>query len=172
MIETPSEIPENKPSQAAHWPSILQFMFSSLGILMAGGVAGTMLITGIIQLFAGSPLEAAAILTYAATGLFVGVLLLPSAILSLSRITEREIRLGKPWQTIQGVLHPKRLILLFPVFILIGHWANQQETVSWLILPPILQMHRKKHPVQPKYFCSLFSLRNLPPWLSQPFQQL
>ncbi len=137
MIETPSEIPENKPAQATHWPSILQFVFSSLGILVAGGLSGTMLIAGILQLFSGSTLEAATILTYAATGFFVGVLLLPSTILSLARITGREINFGKPWQTIQGVLHPKRLILLFPVIILIGHWANQQEAISWLILPPI-----------------------------------
>jgi hypothetical protein len=136
MIEKPSELPENKTASATHWPNILQFVFSLLGILLAGSIAGMMLITGIIQLFAGFPMEATVILTYAATGLFVGALLLPPAILSLSRITGREIEWG-PWQTIQRVLRPKRLILLLPVIILIGHWANHQESLSWFILPPI-----------------------------------
>jgi hypothetical protein len=137
MIETPPETQENKPSQATQWSSILQFVFSSLGILLAGSISGTMLIAGILQLFTGNPMEAAVILTYAATGFFVGVLLLPSTILSFSQITGREIKLGKRWQTIRRILHPKWLILILPVIILIGHWANQQEAISWLILPPI-----------------------------------
>jgi hypothetical protein len=137
MTEGQSRLPEDKPTSAPHWPSTFQFVLSSLGIFLAWSLSAALFIAGIFQLTAISPSEITAFLTYAATGMFVGVLLLPSAILSLARIMGREVKLGKSWQNIRRIAHPKWLILLLPVIILIGHWANNQETLSWLILPPI-----------------------------------
>jgi len=137
MTENALEVPEKKTAATIHWPSILQFTLSALGVLVAMGLFVVMLMGGILQLTSDSPNEAAGIFTYALTGLFIGLLLLPSVILSFARIVGQELKPGKGWRSLLRIVHPKWLILLFPVLIGIGHWANSQEPLSWIILPPV-----------------------------------
>jgi hypothetical protein len=137
MTEKALEASEKKTAATTHWPSILQFTFSALGVFIAMSLFVAMLMGGILQLAADNPNEAAGNFTYALTGLFMGLLLLPSVILSFARIVGQELRPGKGWRSLLRIAHPKWLILLFPVLIGIGHWANNQETLSWFFLPPI-----------------------------------
>jgi hypothetical protein len=132
-----SELSEKRTTSPTHWPSILQFVFSALGIFTAMSLSAAMAIAGIFQLTSGNPNEATGIFTYAATGIFVSLLLLPSVMFSFGRIAGRDFKWGESWQSLRRIAHPKRLIIFFPAFLLIGHWANSQETLSWIILPPV-----------------------------------
>jgi hypothetical protein len=137
MSETHPTLSEKSPPPATHWPSVIQFTFSSLAILLSWGVFGVMFTGGVLQFYApiGSPELPAASFVLAATGLFVGILLLPSAAFSLARLMGREINLGKTWTYFRRIFHPKRLILFLPAVILAGHWAKDQEGISWLVMP-------------------------------------
>ncbi|MGD8455769.1 MAG: PrsW family glutamic-type intramembrane protease [Anaerolineales bacterium] len=137
MIEETHEVSVKKSTAPTHWPSILQFAFSTLVIFVAMSLSVVMLIGGIIQLTSDNPNEAARIFTYALTALFVSLLLLPSVVYSFSRIVGREVSLGKPWRTLLRVARPKWLIILFPLLLVIGHFANKQEPLSWVLLPPV-----------------------------------
>jgi len=139
MSQTQPTLSDKRPPPAIHWPSVIQFTFSSLAILLSWGVFGLMLTGGILQFYAptGSPDSPTASFVLAATGLFVGALLLPSAAYSLARLMGREINLGKTWRYFRRIFHPKWLILFLPAVILAGHWAKDQEGISWLVMPPL-----------------------------------
>lgn len=138
MNQTQEDIPAIKEPPSTHWPSVLQFGFSSLAILMAWGVAGMLFRKGVIASNVPSlfPNNITATFIQSAIGFFIGVLILPSAGYSLARITGRKIELGETWKALQRIFHPKRLILLFPVIFIIGIKANNQAPPSWLILAP------------------------------------
>jgi hypothetical protein len=137
MIENTSEVSKKKTAATTHWPSILQFAFSALGAFAAMSLSAVMFMGGIFQLISESPNEATGMFTYALTGLFVGLLLLPSVVFSFARIVGREFKVGKGWRSLLRIAYPKWLILLFPVLLVVGHWANNQETLSCIILPPV-----------------------------------
>lgn len=137
MIEKASEVSEKKSAASTHWPSILQFVFSTLVIFAAMSLSVAMFMGGIIQLTSDNLNEAARIFTYALTALFIGLLLLPSVVFSFARIVGQEVSFRKPWGTLLRVVRPKWLIVLFPVLLVIGHFANNQDSLSWVLLPPI-----------------------------------
>jgi hypothetical protein len=65
---------------------------------------------------------------------FMGILLLPSAYYSLLRL------IGRPVGQTPGWWHrfrPTLLIFGLPVLFAAGYWISQNQTLAWLLLPPV-----------------------------------
>lgn len=123
-----------KPST---WSSLLQFIFSLLGSLLLWSAA--LLLAGLGLAGSLEPALGAenglALFSMAASLGFIGVLLLPSAVFALDRLMDGPPRRAE----LPGWLRRVGLgsIILLPVILLAGEWANQNGG-SWLL--PVLQI--------------------------------
>ena len=118
-----------------HWFSVWQFTLSSLAIFALWSIALVLAILGLVEAF--SPPAAAnetLSLFLMAGGLAAsGLLLAPSAVFALLRLTGREVRLPDA----PGRLRPSRLIFTLPLVLLVGYWVSEQIDLAWLLLPPL-----------------------------------
>lgn len=123
-------------SAGVDWYSVVQFGLSLLAVLSLWGMALSAGVAGLVQRMSGaaSSDEALPLFLMASGMAFTGMLLLPSAWYSLSRL------LGKPVGQAAAPsrwLRPTVLIFMLPVFLLAGYWVAQRQEFSWLLLPPI-----------------------------------
>ncbi len=119
-----------------HWPSVLQFGLSVLAIFSLWGITFSATLAGIMQLISGSGSkdETLALFLFAASTLFSGLLLVPSAAYSFSRLISREIQVPA---SVKAIFRPTRLIFLLPAVLLLGYWVAENSSLNWLLLPPL-----------------------------------
>jgi len=134
MINEQPQVPsiKNQP----HWPSILVLLNAGGGLLVFIAIAGTTFLNGFINLISQKATfnEIAIMFSYTAAGLLLTALLLPSITLAVRRISGAKIN-GNLWHNIFALLHPKKLIWLFPLLILTGYWITDLQPLNWLLMP-------------------------------------
>ena len=129
--------PEPKVSRPAslHWPSVLQFVFSLLSVLILWGIALTLalmvLSTWLSIPNAGLEADSLPLMLMAAGTGFSGILLLPSAWHAILRI------LGRPNPIKFKLRRPGITILLLPFVVGLGYLVSQNEVLAWIALPPL-----------------------------------
>ncbi len=111
--------------------SIFQLLSSSLAILGCTGVGFLLMITGFSE---GLPTGLAA-LAIAGSAIWLGVLLLPSAILAMLRLIGVPVRADFLSQ--RGLRLAGIAIFLFPLTLFLGNWAAQQDGFASLAFPII-----------------------------------
>lgn len=116
-----------------HVPSLFQFALSGLGLLSTLPAALLLGLSGLAALFRGeNSISVAPVFSLAVTALVIAVLLVPSGVLALLRLS------GRPLPHI-GVRGGRRyataLMLIWPLVVLAGWWVIQQGTLTGLILP-------------------------------------
>jgi len=135
MSLSPATPPQPKK---LHWPSVLQFGLSAAALLLLWGTAVTMLTAALLLAFSPQTSNGDIIrstMTAAGTGL-IGLLALPSAAFSLTRLLGKTVKvppLGKPLRTAALVALP----LIFGLTIFLGYLTTQAEGFTWLLLPPL-----------------------------------
>jgi hypothetical protein len=132
--DQPQPPPLNKQT---HWPSILVLINAVAGLIFFFGIASTAFLSGFINLFSreSGPNELSVIFSYTAAGLLLGMLLLPSIVLAINRISGRHLISSNFLVKLFSLLHPKRLIWLFPLVVLAGNWLNNLQSINWLLMP-------------------------------------
>ncbi len=142
MLESvpPSQFPAARPPASPlapiHWPSVWQFGLSLLAILGLWGAAASTVFLGLTVRFGGTsrPVDDLTLLLLAASMAVMGALLLPSAGFSLARL------IGHPVRTSPAFfrwLRPSLLIFLLPLVLLAGYIVSQNQSLAWLLLPPL-----------------------------------
>lgn len=128
------------PKKPVHLPSVLMVVAGFTGILVLLVGAGLTFFSGFVSLFdlSTGSLDTAVLFSYTAGALFLCLLLVPSIVLSIRRMsgkptTAMHTNLGK----FARLLHPKGLIWLYPFLLLAGYFLNQSQTVNWLFMPVI-----------------------------------
>lgn len=120
-----------------HWPSILQFGMSGLGLLAVWSLALVAYLEFFLQTL--SP-ETGRIDTRITVLAFnwgsTGVLLIAAMVFSAARLLGKEIQPGKPWHELKHALHPRRLILIWPLILAAGQFIATQHS-AYIFLPPI-----------------------------------
>jgi len=117
-----------------HWPSVIQLGLSLLGISSLWGVSVVMILAGIIQLLTPSqtPSGRTPFFLIGTSGILIGLILVPSAVYALLRLTGRRPARLLPtprW------LRPSLLIFLLPLVLLAGWWVSQQGALGEVALP-------------------------------------
>jgi hypothetical protein len=124
----------NKPLQPVHWPSVIQFGCSLLGIITLWGFSLSLIFAGILQQFQGgefSPMTLSMNLAGAGFGLS-GCLLMPSAGYSLAQLLGRLSIKKTTRLTTSGSLF---LGAVFVLALLAGNLVVGVKEVAWLVLP-------------------------------------
>ena len=131
------QAPAQNSERRTHWPSILVILNASLGLLIFLGIAGATFLSGFINLFnpEASSDEVAVLFSYSVAGLLLFILLLPSIILGIQRISGRPVSRSQTWDKILALLHPKKLIWLYPILLLAGYWINNNSSFNWFLMP-------------------------------------
>lgn len=109
--------------------SVLQFLSSLLAILGMGGIGLLLIFIGISE---GLP-AGLATLTIAGAAIWLGILLLPSAIFALFRLLGAPVRYDFLSQ--RGLRLAGITIFLFPLTLFLGNWAAQQDGFASLAFP-------------------------------------
>ena len=123
----------NQNKNSLPWSSIWQLILSILGILVFWGLSILLILLNlgsIVNTF-GEPSASVALLLMVASFAFIGILLIPSAILS-------SIRLFNIQKTIP--IRLPRLGLLFSIFTMLlvsGYLVSQRPSLALILLPPI-----------------------------------
>jgi hypothetical protein len=117
-----------------HWPSVLQLGFSLLGISTLWGLSFVIVVAGIVQLLTPNekPASRVPFLLLAATGIVIGLILVPSAVYALMRLLGRQPTRLLP---VPQWLRPTLLIFILPLVLLGGWWVSQQGALGDLALP-------------------------------------
>lgn len=128
-----------EPRKPSNVFSALQFGLSALAVLAAWGGAAVLVFVLLVQWFdpVAAPMVQIGIGIYLANSLLIGFLLLPSAVFSFARVLGRPLELGKTWQAVRPLAHPKKLVFLFPFLVLAGYLINRFKIILWLLLPPV-----------------------------------
>lgn len=146
LRQTPvSEKPVSQPPSSGaaasakiptHWYSVAQLGLSLLAVLALWGMAASTLLAALSQRLLGKA-GGAELLPIALIGVsffFMGVLLLPSAYYALMRLLGRPVvHTNRMWSR----LRPTLLIFGLPVLFAAGYWISQNQTLAWLLLPPV-----------------------------------
>jgi hypothetical protein len=120
----------------SRWPSGLQFTFSLLGILLSWAVAFGTLAAAAIDIISGVSVPADQVLQFFTVGssFFVGLVLLPSALLSFRNLSGKAVVFSD--QIRKAALWIRKLFfLLFLPMIAVGVFASQNAATGWLLLP-------------------------------------
>lgn len=142
MTDTVYETPTPEESQPIpphlNWPSALQFALSALGLVMLWSAAVGIFVLALSWRFdRAAPVENATPMFLLAAGLFFsGALLIPSGGLALMDMLGRG-ETGLRWSARLQLGNPGWLILLAPLALLAGYWVSQNQTLAWLLLPPL-----------------------------------
>ena len=119
-----------------HWPSVFQLGLSLIGISLLWSMA--LLLVG-LGLLGRTSLEITVdrgltfLLMGAAAGL-IGLMLFPSAGYAFLRLSGRE---STQSAHLPRWLRPTWLIFAFPLVLGAGAWAARQESLDWILLPPL-----------------------------------
>ncbi len=127
----------SRPSPPIHWPSVAQFGFSLFAILGMWGTAVSSGFLGLVMHFdqaRSGPASDLATMLIAGSLACMGALLLPSAGFALARLIGRPI-LSAP--AVFRLLRPTRLIFLLPLVLLAGNFVSRNQSLAWLLLPPL-----------------------------------
>jgi hypothetical protein len=135
MTNLPSK---KQPSrQPFHWPSFLMVIMAGFSLFVFLGGAGTMLIGGLFALI--GPLSdassAANIFSYALSGLVLSVLLLPTFIFNIQRLSGK---IPITSRLLSGRLEKIPLwllVLLFLLMVAAGTILLQFDAATWLTMP-------------------------------------
>ena len=120
-----------------HWPSILQFGLSALGVFALWSGALLFITIGISGYITGGaedfvlndPLQLFMLAVgYAA----IGILALPSAYYALWHVLDLRAIDFRP---ALAKLEPALWIVAFPLVLLVGYWVSSISMVAWLVLP-------------------------------------
>jgi RsiW-degrading membrane proteinase PrsW (M82 family) len=120
---------------AIHWPSVWQLTLSLMGTLGLWGIALILGMTAMSSALSTPgfrlPADSLPILLMAAGVTLGGILLLPSAGYALLRLLNRpapfEIKLP----------HSGLLVILIPLFVVLGFLVTRSPALIWIALPPI-----------------------------------
>ncbi|MFZ2097028.1 MAG: PrsW family glutamic-type intramembrane protease [Anaerolineales bacterium] len=131
----------SKPAQSPlHWPSLIQFILSSLAAFLLLGAAVIIVIISIVQYFTrGFTL---AYLTQpfmvSASLVFAGVLVLPAAWYAWKNVTSLDVQAKSPAEARNYTLTLTLLVLVVVGGALaLGNWASQDNRLAWWLLPPL-----------------------------------
>lgn len=118
-----------------HLLSLGQLLLAGFGILLLLPVTAGMVLQGVQAAVTGASAEAAtSFFSFAAIALALCLLLLPSLVLAFARLSGRPLpalRLRDPFRAATWML------LLWPVFLLIGFFTARVPALSILLLPPL-----------------------------------
>lgn len=133
---SPEPVTPAQPGTSVHWYSVAQFGLSMLAIFALWGMAGSTLLAVFSQhlLGASSGVDELPLFLIAGSFFFMGILLLPSAYYSLMRIIGRPVEHAP---SLARSFRPSLLIFGLPVLIAAGYWVSQNQTLAWLLLPPV-----------------------------------
>lgn len=133
-MEPALSLPPSAQRQPFHLPSALQLTLSTLGIAFLWISAFSLAFVGLVSVvfIQERTSDTLSMLLLAATLVFSGLLLLPSAYYALRRLQ------GKPAVDTFAILRktrPAQWILVLPLVLLAGHLVYKTPPVNWLILP-------------------------------------
>ena len=134
VISPQAGIPDQK--SRTHWPSVLQFVFSTLAIIGLWSIAFITLALGLMDRTPGlgSANNSLSLLMISGITFASGLLVTPSAVLSIRRITGRPVT---SYPRYPSWIQPRFLIFVLPVVLLSGYLVITQTALSWLLLPPL-----------------------------------
>jgi hypothetical protein len=134
-----NQLPVPAAKKQTHWPSLLVMVNAGIGLLFFLGIAGISFINGFLTLFnqETSANDAAVSLSYTVAGLLLSILLLPAIVYAIQRIRGTLPASSRLWQRVFSRLHPQRLILLYPLLLLLGYWLNNLQAANWIFMPVI-----------------------------------
>jgi hypothetical protein len=134
-IENPSAAIQYQES-GTHWLSVLQFVFSTLAVVGLWGFALLSLALGLMNDAPGSGTlnNTLSLFLISAIAFAGGLLVVPSSVLSLRRITGRQVTSSPRFLS---RIRPGRIIFAFPLVLLLGHLVITYTDFSWLLLPAL-----------------------------------
>lgn len=119
------------------WPTIIQVVFTGIAVLISGGIAALTFFVGIIELFSPSedPYTTATMFSLCLASLSVSGLLLAPFYFGVMRLLGRTVKFGDRWKRLRRSLHPKRLLMLFPLVLFLGYLSDSTNITRNLVLP-------------------------------------
>jgi RsiW-degrading membrane proteinase PrsW (M82 family) len=128
---------QNEPLKKTHTPSVLQFIFSLVAIILLTAGALLLALMGFLQRSdpLGSPVG---VLQWSASMAFAAILVLPSALHAYRRIKsgirgEPLIRKRRPnWVRISSLL-----LLTMPFILFLGNAVSRNDDLALIFLPPL-----------------------------------
>jgi hypothetical protein len=135
MINNQSQTPPTK--KRTHWPSFIVLFSSGLGLMFFFGIAGATFFAGFTNLIGqdANASDTAILFSYTAAGIVLCLLLLPSILLAIKRISGEVVSTSRVLEKAFALFHPKRLIWLFPLVVLFGHLIASRQSINWIFLP-------------------------------------
>ncbi len=137
---TSSVPPINQPEKTAiHWPSLLQLILSLLAAFILFGLAAVIIVTAVLPFLTRGPTtDPTQSFMVAASLVFAGVLVLPSAWYAWKRVasTERSPAVRQERRGF-GLLLTIVVIVLEVAALWLGNWSAQNNQLTWLLLPPL-----------------------------------
>lgn len=126
-----------EPARSLHAPSVWQFSLTALALALAWNLA--LALAGLAATSGLAPgsrpqLSALTLFPMAAVSFFIGLLLLPPALLALRRLLGKPATAGPAWLS---RLHPWPFLLAWPLLLALGGWVLQRPGLSWLAWPPV-----------------------------------
>lgn len=125
-------------SKSMDWGSILQFGLSLFATVLFWGLGAILFLVGFIERLdpAAQNLTTSSFM-FVGTCLFSGLIALFSTLFSARKLFGFSILNSKSIHYLKSLFRPGRLILLFPILLIMGSWVIQETDLSWLLLPPI-----------------------------------
>jgi RsiW-degrading membrane proteinase PrsW (M82 family) len=119
------------------WPSVLQAVLSGAAALVSWGITALVMIGVVGELVnpSGDRYLLSSLLSLILAGALMGSLFTGSLFFSLMRLVGRKIAFGSWWTALRAMLHPKRLIIAYPLVLGLGYLANQTSLSRNIVLP-------------------------------------
>lgn len=119
-----------------HWQSVFQFCIAVVAIMILWGISLISALAGFMEMIQSRAVGFSTLqyTLLSASAFFVGVLIVPSAVLAMARLLNRQITLSTfNWMA----LHPAKLIFALPIVYIAGYLITEYTELAWLLLPPI-----------------------------------
>lgn len=123
-------------SSRLHVPSLLQLLFSSMGLITLAPAAVGILLIGVISLLEGNGglSQAEVFFSFAWSVGFISILVIPSVAYALRRL----LSIHWPPKAVRPVGRlPGVLMAFWPFLLFLGEYFQQKTSVSWLFVPPL-----------------------------------
>jgi RsiW-degrading membrane proteinase PrsW (M82 family) len=136
MIETPGPGPRR---ESFHWLSFLAALGGVLTILTAGLGTFLFLLSGLMTVFGPEEIagEGAMLLSYAAVGVLVAILMFPVVILAIKRLSGQPTVPGSFLRRVYRLRRPYLLVGAYILLLALGSVLNSVENLDWLFMPVI-----------------------------------